>query len=723
MREGSRGTTTALGSRVRSRRTSWFLVVAIATAMWVPTSAVAGGATRVAGKPRRAVPSRVVKRLEADWINHEQPELGRSKVILDRRRGDEIRRRVVVDGSVDPSRPSEGHIEGGRFRRRVLEKTFKAPRGAGRPWSDADAPHLVTRARQGVAFDTARDRVRVRFFQPEASRVQLVIEGQKKPIELQPVASGLWEKTLGTAPRRLYGREYHFRVIRKDGSSERMADPFADFTERTDDRVISRFADLEFTWRDQKFKSPALEDIVLYEAHLPALSRHPSSGAAAEHRGTYRGAMSRKVMNHLKKLGVAVEFLPLNAADGLLGGDWGYWTTSFKAMNERYASKNQKLRANKDVMALIDSYHRAGIPVIFDVVYNHGGELHVRALGQEILYRKPDSYGNYPEGWPTVRSEHPMVRQMIVETLQHMVETYHVDGFRFDLGALLDKRTVREIDRRLPSRIHLFAEPWALGPTKWGKGDMRSTFADTRWAVWNDDFREPVKGHITGKTGSAKDREKVMTAIKGAYGWAQRPQQSVNYFSIHDGLTGADVVGGDRARLFQGVVLTLFSQGVPMIAEGTEFMHSKQGAHNSYNQPEVNQLDWDQAAKHQDLTDSVGKLIALRKRLPHFKYRRALADGRDIEWLYAKGDDDPSALGFLLRPPPGERAPAGFGEVVVLANGSGEGRNFAVPPGRWKVIADGVSMQVNDAGLSGRVVKDGDYFLHAGATAVLARDP
>ena len=152
-----------------------------------------------------------------------------------------------------------------------------------------------------------------------------------------------------------------------------------------------------------------------------------------------------------------------------------------------------------------------------------------------------------------------------------------------------------------------------------------------------------------------------------------------------------------RERSMRNFLATLiFSQGVPMIAEGTEFMHSNQGAHNSYNQPEVNQLDWDQAAKHQDLTDSVGKLIALRKRLPHFKYRRALADGRDIEWLYANGNDDPSALGFLLRPPPGERAPAGFGEVVVLANGSGEGRNFAVPPGRWRVIADGVAYALGE---------------------------
>jgi pullulanase/glycogen debranching enzyme len=151
-------------------------------------------------------------------------------------------------------------------------------------------------------------------------------------------------------------------------------------------------------------------------------------------------------------------------------------------------------------------------------------------------------------------------------------------------------------------------------------------------------------------------------------------------------------------------------------------MYSKRGEHNSYNRTDVNQLDWDQAARQRDLTDAIGKLIGLRKKLPHFKYRRALREGQDIDWLYATSDD-PNAIGFVLRPPEGSQAPAGLGEIVVLSNGSGEGRSFKIPAGRWKVIADGVSMQVNEKGLPGREVTDGDYYLHAGATAVLARDP
>jgi pullulanase len=319
-----------------------------------------------------------------------------------------------------------------------------------------------------------------------------------------------------------------------------------------------------------------------------------------------------------------------------------------------------------------------------------------------------------------------MVRQMIIQTLQHLVTTYHVDGFRFDLGALHDKRTMRDIDRALPERIHLFSEPWATGPTKWGKGDLRETFADTRWAIWNDDFREPLRTFINGQAASYKDRDRLKTAIAGSYEWAVRPLQSVNYFAIHDGKSSADVVGGDKRRLFQGVALTLFSQGVPMIAEGTEFMHSKGDAHNTWDDPQKNQLDWRQAEEHRDLTDAIARLIHLRKRLPHLKYRQALREGTDITWIHPTGypeHDNVNALGYLLRPPPGEAAPPGMREIVVLSNGSRDAVHFNVPAGRWKVIADGVALQVDEAGLPGRVVTDGDYYLHAGGVAILARDP
>jgi isoamylase len=37
----------------------------------------------------------------------------------------------------------------------------------------------------------------------------------------------------------------------------------------------------------------------------------------------------------------------------------------------------------------------------------------------------------------TVNANHPVVKQMILDSLVHWVEEYHVDGFRFDLASCL----------------------------------------------------------------------------------------------------------------------------------------------------------------------------------------------------------------------------------------------------------------------------------------------
>jgi len=253
-----------------------------------------------------------------------------------------------------------------------------------------------------------------------------------------------------------------------------------------------------------------MRDIIIYETHLPALSRHPSAQVDNEsHRGTYLGAKSPFVLKHLKRLHVAVEFLPLHASDKLLGQDWGYFSTSFHAMRECYAVNKHEV--NREVMSVVDAMHGQGIPVVLDVVFNHGGELWVKAWGEDVVYRKYEN-GDFCHGsgcGPTIATEHPFIRESIIQTLRHLVDKYHFDGFRFDLGALHDKDTMLEIDKRLPNHIYLIAEPWALSGACWSKGDLHGEFANTRWAVWNDDFRESGKTFIQGK-GDHHNRDRLM---------------------------------------------------------------------------------------------------------------------------------------------------------------------------------------------------------------------
>jgi pullulanase len=578
-----------------------------------------------------------------------------------------------------------------------------------------------------------RRRPVVSFYGPDADAVFLVVEGYEQQWPMRRDRDGTWSLRLHQPYRDLHGRAYHFEV-RRNGHSVAIADPFATRTEHRRPGLASLFSDLSYRFQHPRFRATAFRDIVIYETHLPALSRHASAEVEHEsHRGTYAGARSPAVLAYLQRLRVAVEFLPLHAHDSALGQDWGYFSTSFRALRNSYAL--DKKEVNREVMAVVDAMHGRGIPVLLDVVFNHGGELLVKAWGEDVVYRR-NANGDFCQGsgcGPTIRTEHPLVRESILETLEQLVNDYRFDGFRFDLGALHDKQTMLEIDRRLPERIYLIAEPWALGGAQWGKGDMSSDFGQTRWAVWNDDFRETGKTFLRGR-GDHHNRDRLMCAIAGSHvddgGWALRPQQCINYVSSHDGKTLADFVEGNKHRVLLGVILVLTAQGVPMLGEGTELMFSKQGHDNSYDRPDLNQIDWGKVDEHQDLVDAVTRLIALRRQLPHFRHRerlrskRANPEGWDIDWIYPTGyphHDNVNAIGFVLRPPSRRmtwrrsRQP-----LVILLNGSQAGADFQLPKGTWKVLVDGHRIAVDLDGLRGIPHALDSYHSHPGTGAVLA---
>lgn len=571
----------------------------------------------------------------------------------------------------------------------------------------------------------------IQLYKPDAEAVSLIIEGFGRPRPMKRDQWGNWSVRLQRSYRALHNRAYHFEILQNSRTFS-IADPLARGIERNRRGFVSRFRSLNYQWQWHRFQTPPFRDIVIYETHLPALSRHPSAKVEDEtHRGMYAGARSPAILAHLQKLKVAVEFLPLHASDKSLGQDWGYFTTSFHTMRDCFALNKSKV--NEEVMAVIDAMHRHDIPVLLDVVFNHGGELWVKAWGKDIVYRKYDN-GDFCHGsgcGPTIRTEHPQIRETIIQTLEHLVNDYRIDGFRFDLGALHDKQTILEIDRRLPKHVYLIAEPWALGGAHWGKGDMSGEFATTRWAVWNDDFRESGKTFLMGH-GDRHNRDRLMCAIKGSHvddgGWAQRPQQSINYLSSHDGKTLRDFVGGDKQRLFLGVLMVLTSQGVPMIGEGTELMFSKQGHDNSYNRPDLNQIDWNNAREHEDLVDAVAGLIALRKSVTHFHYTTRLKQRHehghkwDIDWIYPTGyphRDNANAIGFELKPPAREHGlPVRQQSLLIFFNGSATGADFCLPKGKWKLLVDGLHLKVNLQGLPGNLEVQKNYHVHPGTGAV-----
>ena len=223
----------------------------------------------------------------------------------------------------------------------------------------------------------------------------------------------------------------------------------------------SRLVTDDFDWEGDHPLSTPMSRTVIYELHVRGFTQHPSS--AVRHPGTFLGLCEK--IPHLKALGVtAVQLMPVMEFDELdcpnkhpvtgerLRNYWGYNTLSFFAPKSAYAAEagNQV----NEFKQMVKTFHAAGLEVILDVVYNHTSEgsengptLSFRGLDNSIYYMH-DRQGkclNYSGCGNTVKCNHPLVRDLIIESLVYWVAEMHVDGFRFDLASILGRGVNGEV--------------------------------------------------------------------------------------------------------------------------------------------------------------------------------------------------------------------------------------------------------------------------------------
>ena len=149
------------------------------------------------------------------------------------------------------------------------------------------------------------------------------------------------------------------------------------------------------------------------------------------------------------------QFDPQDSPPGLVNY-WGYAPVSFFAPHQAYSSRQDPLGPLDEFRDMVKALHRAGIEVILDVVFNHTAEgdhngptLSLRGLDNSTYYildKDRARYANYSGTGNTLNANHPIVRRMIVDSLRYWVEEMHVDGFRFDLAAILGRDESGAID-------------------------------------------------------------------------------------------------------------------------------------------------------------------------------------------------------------------------------------------------------------------------------------
>ena len=519
-----------------------------------------------------------------------------------------------------------------------------------------------------------------------------------------------------------------------------------------------------FHWGDDRRPCIPWNDTVIYETHVRGMTKLLQHVTERE-RGTFAGLGHPFVIEHLKRLGVtAIELLPVQAflqdrrlLEKRLANYWGYNTLGYFAPEPRYLATGHP----HEVRSMVRRFHAAGIEVILDVVYNHtcegnelGPTLSWRGLDNASYYRLlPDDRRHFIDDTGTgntVNLSHPRVLQMVLDSLRYWAESFHVDGFRFDLGTTLGREDngfdpgagFFDALRQDPllSRLKLISEPWDIGPGGYQLGRHPNCFAE-----WNDRFRDCVRRYWRGESNM---RPELASRISGSADLfehdGRKPWASLNFITSHDGMTLEDLVsynskhneangenGADgvsenysadwgiegatddanvktvRALIKRSMLMTLTGAlGTPMLLGGDEFGRTQRGNNNAYCQDnEVSWFDWQllESREGHELALFVARLLALRHKFPrprNFLHgaEHVMPGIADIDWFDERGmrlsdDDWRNVQGRALILYLSRRDAGGSVQVNALAmNASHEALDYHLLDNvRWRMLLDGAA--------------------------------
>ena len=440
-----------------------------------------------------------------------------------------------------------------------------------------------------------------------------------------------------------------------------------------------------FDWGNDQHPNISYHDSVIYEAHVRGMT-NLNLDVPPDIRGTYAGLAYPSVIEYLRKLGVtAIELMPIHQfvndsflQEKGLSNYWGYNTIGFFAPHNAYSSSGQRGEQVNEFKSMVKAYHRAGMEVILDVVYNHTAEgnnlgptLSFKGIDNGAYYRLVDNdrrhYFDTTGTGNSLLMRSPHALQLITDSLRYWVTEMHVDGFRFDLAATL-ARQFQEVDKLsaffdiveqdpVISRVKLIAEPWDLGSGGYQVGGFPSS-----WSEWNGRYRDCVRDFWRSQPSTLPEFASRLMGSSDLYQMnGRRPVASVNFITAHDGFTMNDLVSYNekhndangegnrdgesnnrswncgvegpttikdvndlRQQQMRNMFATLLcSQGIPMICGGDEVARTQQGNNNAYCQDNaISWTNWDLDDSQKDLLEFVSKLIHLRLEHPVLHRRR-----------------------------------------------------------------------------------------------------
>ena len=473
---------------------------------------------------------------------------------------------------------------------------------------------------------------------------------------------------------------------------------------------------------------------VIGEIDVRDFTNDPSSGVAANVRGTYVGAAQSTNttdgngnptgINYLTHQEInTVQIQPMYQYDddgdntnSSYEYDWGYDPENYNVPEGWYSTnRDDPATRIKECKEMIQAFHNAGIRVNMDVVYNHVANIKTNALaltvpGYYFRYGNNGQLTNASACGDDVASERNMVRNYIVQSCEYWHKVYGIDGFRFDLMGNLDVKTMNAIRAALPDVV-MYGEGWNMGASipDSDKADQANekqmptigTFNGWgRTVIRGDDNGNP-HGYITGQTGQQQMSQLAnfiwgcqnlpntpSNAVDGGVNYAN-PSQVINYTECHDNKTLYDTIRAaypnenpdvSMRRAELGNAITILNEGVPYVQVGQGFGRSKDGDGNSYRSGDkVNNIHWDTQDNRTWATAYEKALIQLRNSDSAFRMTSYSGMNNNMKWIEINNDN--GVIGYELTSPE-----TGKKYIIAYSNNASSQQLTGLANGQYKVL-------------------------------------
>ncbi|MGP4082259.1 glycoside hydrolase family 13 protein [Pseudalkalibacillus sp. R45] len=367
-----------------------------------------------------------------------------------------------------------------------------------------------------------------------------------------------------------------------------------------------------------------------------------------------------------------------------------YFTPIFKAYSNHkydtidYMEIDPQFGDKDTFRKLIDECHKRGIKVMLDAVFNHSGYFfepfqdvlknqenstyrnwfHIREF--PIVEEPAPSYDTFAfvSSMPKLNTEHPEVREYLLNVGRYWVEEFDIDGWRLDVANEVDHafwRDFRQVVKEVKRDVYILGEIWH-DAMPWLQGDQFD-------AVMNYPFTNAALNFLGKNKIDAAEFKAQMTKWKVAY-----PQNvndaAFNLLGSHDTPRILTLCRDDHQRVKLLFLFQLTFTGSPCIYYGDEI-----GIDGGQDPGCRKCMVWDEQEQDMELRKFVRRLIELRRSY-------AVLQG-DAEFRFVDGTVGKDVVVY-------ERSTADA-KITVAINNSEENAKLKLAEGEYEDLWSGDS--------------------------------